>query len=238
MRAAAVLFALLFGCSSDGGSEGGDCGEAGCKCTAEQGCDVGFECAASVERCVPSDCQPGFAACVCSEGQCTEGYQCEAGLCVAGGATSVTSGPGSTGPQPTSTDPTASTSTTADSGDPSSATMSTETADGDTTTEDSNSNSNSNTGSSACADERDCEACLACAIADDGPCAAEHTACQGNEQCTGLETCASNCATFGEGGQCVNQCCGLFTSGDMPPYSSLSACTNDACGDQCPDFAC
>jgi hypothetical protein len=36
----------------------------------------------------------------------------------------------------------------------------------------------------------------------------------------------------------VNQCCTLFKSGVMPPYSGLSACTNDACGDMCPDFAC
>jgi hypothetical protein len=240
VRLAGILFALCVGCASDGGSDKGDCGKAGCECNPEAGCDIGFECESSVEICIPSDCVPGFADCVCSEGQCTEGYHCEGGVCAAGGATTVTSGPESTGPQPTGTSTDPGTSTTDASGDPSSATMTTETADDASTTEssNSNSNSNSNTGEPTCADERDCEACLACAIAEAGPCAMDHEACQGNAQCMGLETCAANCATGGQGGECVNQCCGLFTSGDMPPYSSLSACTNDACGDLCPDFAC
>jgi len=235
VRSAVLLALLLAACASNAGSDGDECRELHCKCTAELGCDVGLKCAASVERCVPGDCEPGFEACVCSEGQCTPGFVCEGGLCVAGGATTLTSGPESTGPQTTgtATDPSASTSPTDDSG---SMTMPTETADADATGPAESSSSNS--GEPTCADERDCAACLACAIESEGPCADDHDACQESAQCMGLETCAANCAESGEGGQCVNQCCGLFSNGDMPPYSDLSACTNDACGDLCPDFAC
>jgi hypothetical protein len=242
-RLAAVWLALLLGCASE--DDGDTCKEQGCKCTAEAGCDAGLECNASVDTCVPADCMPGFAACVCSDGQCTDGYHCADGICV-GGDDSATSDPGSSGPDPTltSTDPTTS-STAEDSTEPT-ATMattepaeSTETAEADgPMPESSSGEASSSSGEPTCADEAECGACFECAIAEAGPCAEDDAACQGDDQCMGLETCASNCAADGRGGDCVNTCCGLFEDGGQPPYSTLSACLNDACGDICPDFAC
>lgn len=242
-RFAAFCIGLLLACASDDDAEG-LCKEQGCSCTAAAGCDAGLECAASVDKCVPADCEAGFPACVCSNGQCTDGYHCADGICVAGDDTQ-TGGPGSTGPEPTTTDPTS--STAGDSTEPTSTmpTTATETAETSTAEADgpmpessSGSGESSSGGMPTCADEADCGACFACAIAEDGPCVEDDAACQGDDQCMGLETCASNCAEDGRGGDCVNTCCGLFDNGNQPPYSSLSACLNDACGDICPDFAC
>jgi len=228
MGRAAVLWAtLLVACSSDSGSDGesgGACGVAGCACSPDQDCDPGFECPAAVSKCVPADCQPGFADCVCAEGnQCTVDLICDDGLCVPGVATSTatTDGSGSTaGP-------------TSDATGPGETTES-----GPSTMDESTGPVESSTGEPTCADEADCEACLACATVAVGPCATQSSECADDEQCNGLFTCVSNCAAMEQGSQCVNQCCGLFENGGDPPYADLAACVDDACSSLCPGAAC
>lgn len=224
-RIAALFLAGLVACSSGGGDS----------CT-EKGCEAGLECAADVDKCIPADCTPGLAECVCSNGQCVAGTHCAEGICMPGGTTlDPSTGSGSSGPVVTESSGSASTTTSAS--EDASSSVSADSGPG-TTEESGESVSSGSSGEPTCADERDCEACLACAVAVIGPCADDSMTCADDEQCQGLQTCVANCAAMGDGGQCVNQCCGLFENGNMPPYSDLAMCMSDACGELCPDFGC
>ncbi|HET6582591.1 MAG TPA: hypothetical protein VFG69_04070, partial [Nannocystaceae bacterium] len=157
------------------------------------------------------------------------------GICVGGGTTvDPSTGSGSTGPSATDSSGSATGSAMTTEGSSSNASVDS----GGGTTESTTASASSSSGEPTCADERDCEACFACAVAVIGPCADDAMACSGDDQCQGLQTCVTNCASMAEGEQCVEQCCGLFEDGDMPPYSDLSSCVNEACGELCSDFAC
>jgi hypothetical protein len=118
-RTSAMLLLAIAACFSEPAPDD-SCrpGAAGCDCRART-CDDGLECIASIDKCVPIDCDAGTNNCTCADGDvCFPPLVCMGGIChEVAGTSGVADGSGSASSQTitletTSTGADASSSTT------------------------------------------------------------------------------------------------------------------------------
>ena len=162
------------------GTTGGDDDDAPCipgarLCPCDAGaCDPGLTCAPSVDRCVSEDCDVGEIDCPCADAmQCEDDLVCIDSLCVGPQDT------GSESPMTTTTDPstTVMPMTTDAPGSDTELLTSGDTGSSGVEPATSGEVSTGTTGTvSECA-FGECSQCITCAMADDGPCAAQADAC-------------------------------------------------------------
>jgi len=230
-----LVLTLLGGCFSEVGStptpsdtdpttpQMCTAGALGCVCYGNGSCDAELECAASIDMCVPADCEPRSHHCVCDAGNCRDALMCIDGLCLEPGD-DATAGDATVGSSPASTtvtDATADESTS--QGASASASGWGESTDGTT------SESTTETVPPDC-EALSCGECVSCVAQPDAPCAEEAVACEAVQGCMNAAGCLVSCAVDGF---CLDACCEGLSSAIVAAAATLNICRGDACIDQC-----
>lgn len=189
-------------------------GGVGCACNGNGTCDVGLECAALIDVCVPADCMAGTEDCVCVGPDCLIGLACEGGICVAPqGGSDGDPASSSSSPYPSSS-----------SGDEASTTLAVNEATGSTssTAPDTTAGDDATTGPSNCwFDGEGCDECQTCIddVVAGGGCVPQDRGCTGD--CELLRGCHAT-------GPSTGQCC-LNHGESVGEYHALACCALTMC---------
>jgi hypothetical protein len=235
----ALLPVLLGGCFTEVGVEPGDGGQTsgssciegavGCECYGNETCDPGLACETELGRCIPEDCTPGEAACVCAGGRCDAPSECNSGICETPGADDDGDDGGPSTQSASGSDGTsASTATSADdtgTGDDVSTAGSTTSSGPDPDTTDS--------GEPACDELNVCGPCFECVDLPAGSCGEAHGACMDVGGCMTAVSCLTEC---GLTGVCFEPCCEGLSGAQVEAVNALLFCRTDHCTSSCSRF--